>query len=179
MGWEDPELAGQKVGMVTAEFPRLPQSWPRLRLAPGKRVGPRTTAQPVTRVIPTSCPPAPSLVHGRWPPLGSQSVKPRSACRPPCSSSGNPVLRGVVVPAGDGPVAPHHHPAGGLRAGPAQTEQEVQGLQHRCVASTWFPAPRRPGTPGSASAFPEPQVLPEPWSRTWCWSRSLSSALVF
>lgn len=55
------------------------------------------------------------------------------------SSSGHPVLRGVVVPAGGGALQPDRHPAGGIYPGPAWAEQEIQELRHRWAVCPRFP----------------------------------------
>lgn len=82
---------------------------------------------PVTRV-PTM--PHPRPVHGQVTELGV-SAPHHHVFMSAISSSGRPVLRGVVVPAGAGAVLPDRRAAGGLRPGPARAEQEVPELQHR------------------------------------------------
>lgn len=90
--------------------------------------------------------PSRELVARQWLPLpatrpGRWRLSAERDRVPVCpSSSGRPVLRGVVVPAGGGPVQPHHRPAGGLRPGPARAKQAAPELRRR-----WAPARPREG----------------------------------
>lgn len=107
-----------------------------------------------SRVQPWSSPPPTPLAPGSaW--VRSSCPRDRVSVSP-FSSGGGALLRGVVVPPGDGAVQPDRHPAGGVRPGPARTEPEVQELQHRWAV----PHPPPPASQRGSSALPPASVPP-------------------
>lgn len=106
-----------------------------------------------SRVQPWSSPPPTPLAPGSaW--VRSSCPRDRVSVSP-FSSGGDALLRGVVVPPGDGAVQPDRRPAGGVCPGPARTEPEVQELQHR-----WAAPPPPPLPKGGAPLLPPASVPP-------------------
>lgn len=107
-----------------------------------------------SRVQPWSSPPPTPLAPGSaW--VRSSCPRDRVSVSP-FSSGGGALLRGVVVPPGDGAVQPDRRPAGGVCPGPARTEPEVQELQHRWAV----PHPPPPASQRGSSALPPASVPP-------------------